>query len=165
MLRFLHCLILLSVSNVMTWSFILLLCAGDIQPNPGPLSVLSSSDQSSSSNDIFSQLTLNHHLSFVQYNVQSIVNKLDIIQTELFEIDILSFTGFILGDSTVNQLTYLYHTFCEALDAEKEVRAVFCDISKAFDGTKDSYTNLKLLVSQEKLYLGLKIIYLIGDNV
>ena len=89
------CLILLSVSNVMTWSFILLLCAGDIQPNPGPLSVSSSSDQSSSSNasnDIFSQLTLNHHLSFVQYNVESIINKLDIIQTELFEIDILSFT-------------------------------------------------------------------------
>ena len=91
----LHCLILLSLSNVMTWSFILLLCAGDIQPNPRPLSVSSSSDQSSSSNasnDIFSQLTLNHHLSYVQYNVQSIVNKLDIIQTELFEIDILSFT-------------------------------------------------------------------------
>ena len=40
---------------------------------------------------------------------------------------------FIPGDSTVNQLTYLYHTFCEALDAGKEVRDVFCDISKAFD--------------------------------
>ena len=36
-------------------------------------------------------------------------------------------------DSTVNQLTYLYNTFCQALDAGKEVRAVFCDISKAFD--------------------------------
>ena len=42
-------------------------------------------------------------------------------------------SGFIPGDSTINQLTYLYHTFCEALDAEKEVRAIFCDISKAFD--------------------------------
>lgn len=42
-------------------------------------------------------------------------------------------SGFIPGDSTVNQLTYLYHTFCEALDNGKEVRAVFCDISKAFD--------------------------------
>ena len=42
-------------------------------------------------------------------------------------------SGFIPGDSTVNQLAYLYHTFCEALDAGKEVRAVFCDISKAFD--------------------------------
>ena len=41
--------------------------------------------------------------------------------------------GFILGDSTVNQLTFLYNTFCQALDSGKEVRAVFCDISKAFD--------------------------------
>ena len=42
-------------------------------------------------------------------------------------------SGFIPGDSTANQLIFLYHTFCEALDAGKEVRAVFCDISKAFD--------------------------------
>ena len=42
-------------------------------------------------------------------------------------------SGFIPGDSTENQLTFLYHAFCEALDAGKEVRAVFCDISKAFD--------------------------------
>ena len=42
-------------------------------------------------------------------------------------------SGFIPGDSTLNQLTYLYHTFCEALDSGKEVRSVFCDISKAFD--------------------------------
>lgn len=42
-------------------------------------------------------------------------------------------SGFIPGDSTVNQLTFLYNTFCQALDAGKEVRAVFCDISKAFD--------------------------------
>ena len=42
-------------------------------------------------------------------------------------------SGFIPGDSTVNQLTYLYHIFCEALDSGKEVRTVFCDISKAFD--------------------------------
>ena len=42
-------------------------------------------------------------------------------------------SGFIPGDSTVNQLTYLYNTFCCALDDGKEVRVVFCDISKAFD--------------------------------
>ena len=42
-------------------------------------------------------------------------------------------SGFLPGDSTVNQLTYLYNTFSEALDSGKEVRAVFCDISKAFD--------------------------------
>ena len=91
-----RCLTLLFVSNVTTLLFILLLCAGDIQPNPGPLSVASSSSgrsiSSTGSNDIFSHLNLNHNLSFVQYNVQSIVKKLDIIQAELFEIDILSFT-------------------------------------------------------------------------
>ena len=42
-------------------------------------------------------------------------------------------SGFIPGDSAINQLTFLYHTFCEALDSGKEVRAVFCNISKAFD--------------------------------
>ena len=42
-------------------------------------------------------------------------------------------SGFVPGDSTVNQLTDLYNTFCQALDEGKEVRAIFCDISKAFD--------------------------------
>ena len=42
-------------------------------------------------------------------------------------------SGFVLGDSTVNQLVDIYTTFCKALDEGKEVRAAFCDISKAFD--------------------------------
>ncbi|MCG8113231.1 MAG: reverse transcriptase domain-containing protein, partial [Candidatus Thiodiazotropha taylori] len=42
-------------------------------------------------------------------------------------------SGFIPGDSTVNQLVVIYNTFCKALDEGKEVRAIFCDISKAFD--------------------------------
>ena len=42
-------------------------------------------------------------------------------------------SGFIPGDSTVNQLAFLYHIFCEAFDSGKEVWAAFCDISKAFD--------------------------------
>ena len=42
-------------------------------------------------------------------------------------------SGFIQGDSTVNQLSFLYNTFCQALDMGKEVRVVFCDIRKAFD--------------------------------
>ena len=36
-------------------------------------------------------------------------------------------------DSTVNQFVDIYNTFCQALDEGKEVRAIFCDISKAFD--------------------------------
>ena len=42
-------------------------------------------------------------------------------------------SGFIPGDSTANQLIDIYNTFCKSLDEGKEVRAVFCDISKAFD--------------------------------
>ena len=42
-------------------------------------------------------------------------------------------SGFLPGDSTANQLSFLYNMFCQALDSGKEVRAVFCDISKAFD--------------------------------
>ena len=42
-------------------------------------------------------------------------------------------SGFIPGDSTVNQLVDIYNTFCKAIDDGLEVRAVFCDISKAFD--------------------------------
>ena len=34
--------------------------------------------------------------------------------------------------STINQLTDLYNTFCQALDEGKEVRAICCDIIKAF---------------------------------
>ena len=42
-------------------------------------------------------------------------------------------SGFQPGDSTVNQLIKVYHMSCEALDSKKQVRIVFCDISKAFD--------------------------------
>ncbi len=42
-------------------------------------------------------------------------------------------SGFQPGDSTVNQLSYLYHIFSEALDKKKDVHIVFCDVRKAFD--------------------------------
>ena len=42
-------------------------------------------------------------------------------------------SGFRKGDSTINQLLFLYNEFSRALDEGKEVRTVFFDISKAFD--------------------------------
>ena len=42
-------------------------------------------------------------------------------------------SGFVEGDSTINQLVDIYNSFCKALDDGKEVRAIFFDISKAFD--------------------------------
>ena len=35
--------------------------------------------------------------------------------------------------TTINQLVYLYNKFLKALDEGKEIKLVFCDISKAFD--------------------------------
>ena len=43
-------------------------------------------------------------------------------------------SGFVRGDSTTYQLIHTYYQFCQAVDTGKEVRAVFCDVSKAFDG-------------------------------
>ena len=56
-------------------------------------------------------------------------------------------SGFKPGDSTVNQLVDIYNTFCKALGEGKEVRAVFCDVSKAFDRyvIKVFFSNFKLL--------------------
>ena len=53
-------------------------------------------------------------------------------------------SGFIPGDSTVNQLTNLYNVFCKELDSGKETRAVFCDISKSFDRDRHAGLLLKL---------------------
>ena len=41
--------------------------------------------------------------------------------------------GFRPGDSTVMQLVYIVHKIYEALEKGSEMRAVFLDISKAFD--------------------------------
>ena len=89
-------------------------------PTKGDLSVVSNHRSISLLNSgakLFEKLVFKNLFNHLQDN-----NMLSSLQS-----------GFIPGDSTVNQLTFLYHTFCEALDAGKEVRAVFCDISKAFD--------------------------------
>lgn len=42
-------------------------------------------------------------------------------------------SGFTKGDSAVNQLVDITNDFGKALDSGKEIRVIFCDISKAFD--------------------------------
>jgi len=42
-------------------------------------------------------------------------------------------SGFQPGRSSVTQLVEIYHKFCKAVDSGREIRAVFLDISKAFD--------------------------------
>ena len=108
-----------------------------IVSNHRPISLLNSE------NKLFKRLVFKH-----MYNHLHRINLLSSLQS-----------GFIPGDSTVNQLTYLYNTFCQALDVGKEVRVVFCDISKAFDRVWHAglLLNSKRLASRKKFWLGLRI--------
>ena len=42
-------------------------------------------------------------------------------------------SGFTRDDSAINQLLFITNEFGKALDEGKEIRVVFCDISKVFD--------------------------------
>ena len=79
-----------------TWLTIILLCSGDVYPNPGPSSTSSSVSSINSSlnmsNSLLDSLSLNHNLSFFHYNVRSVFAKLDILHAELIDFDILAFT-------------------------------------------------------------------------
>ena len=76
-----------------TWLYCLLFSAGNVHPHPGPTTFSSvRSISSSSSGSLSCQLNASHHLSFVHYNVQSILNKMDTLAVELSEFDILAFS-------------------------------------------------------------------------
>ena len=107
------CLLILLNTDFTLWLTILLLCSGDIHPNPGPSSIASSLNSSTShnhSNNPLRSLNLSHNLSFVHYNLQSILNKLDILEAELFEFDILAFTETWLNP-TVQSDDLVFQTF------------------------------------------------------
>ena len=54
-------------------------------------------------------------------------------------------SGFVPGDSTVNQLVDIYNTFCHFFDQNKEVRAVCCNISKTLESGIEGFSkNLNL---------------------
>ena len=82
-------------------------------------------------------LVSNHRPISLLSNVDKVFERVmfKYLYNHLVENNILTAfqSGFVPGDSTTNQLTFLYDAFCRALDEEKEIRVVFCDISKAFD--------------------------------
>ena len=65
--------------------------------------------------------------------MEKITNKK--INDYMTEYDIITpfQSGFRHGDSTTNQLLLLSNEMYKAFDENKEIRIVFCDISKAFD--------------------------------
>ena len=99
-----------------TWLILLLLLAGDIHRNPGPSTAPSISSVSSSStsmsNSLFSSLNVAHNLSFVHYNFQSILSKLETLYAELYEFDSLAFTETLLSPS-LDPTDLLLDSYCE----------------------------------------------------
>lgn len=96
--------------------FCLNILSGDIETNPGPsptehLDHYSDSSSFTSHSSTFSATSF----SFVHLNVQSIIPKLDLLETELFNHSILSFTETWLADNLVNSeihLTNFQPPFC-----------------------------------------------------
>lgn len=100
--------VFLFIMVLVTWLTALLIISGNVHPNPGPYSSSSTATHSSFNSSHESGLisktgNLSHHLSFVHYNIQSIVTKLDILSTELYDFDILAFSETWLGPSTLTE--------------------------------------------------------------
>ncbi|MES9992770.1 MAG: endonuclease/exonuclease/phosphatase family protein, partial [Candidatus Thiodiazotropha sp.] len=79
-----------------------LLFISGIERNPGPASTASSS--SSSSSTTFEEKIIKEKFSVVHYNVQSITNKLDLIETEFRNFDVICLTETWLDIRTSDDL-------------------------------------------------------------
>ena len=78
----------------------LLLPAG-IEPNPGPISEASTISSNISSTYCGLKMVIDK-FSIVHYNIQSLTNKLDIIESELCNFDMICLTETWLDDRTPN---------------------------------------------------------------
>lgn len=79
---------------------LILICSGDIELNPGPTSTYN--DITSDSALIIDDSLITNNFSIVHYNIQSILNKVDILRTELKTFDVLCFTETWLNQNTTN---------------------------------------------------------------
>ena len=85
------CLSLLLISVLLSWVIDLILLSGEVHPNPGPDSVSSLPDTSTSSS-ISTLGALSNHLSIMHMNIQSILPTLDLIKCESLAYDVFVFT-------------------------------------------------------------------------
>ena len=102
--------------NRALYIFIHALCiiklSGDVELNPGPISINQNSSRSSlGSHDSLDNETVNcENLSIVHYNVQSVNEKIDLINCELNTYDIIALTETWLDETVDNEkLSYSRH--------------------------------------------------------
>ena len=84
-----------------TWLLILILLSGDIQENPGPDSVSSLADEESDLSSCSTE-SIDHLFSIMHLNIQSIVPKLDLVETESLAYDIMVYSGSWLKPTVSN---------------------------------------------------------------
>ena len=109
--RFVALILRCAVSLILCYLFLMIIIiSGDIHPNPGPIPQNTSSPNSSFSS--ISSIDTSNYFSFIHYNVQSILTKLDILLTEFKDFDILAFSETWLGTSipTEDLLLDSFHT-------------------------------------------------------
>ena len=105
--------IMFSLCVLTAWIVFLIFLSGDVHPIPGLVSEhsLNSSISSLSTNTtVFNSLNFTHNLSIVHYNVQSIFQKLDVLNAELNDFDILCFSETWLNAS-INTEDLLLQSF------------------------------------------------------
>ena len=108
-LRFsIACLSLLLVSVLLSWVIDLILLSGDVYPLPGPDSVSSMADKSTSSS-ISALGALSNHLSIMHMNIQSVLPKLDLIKCESLAYGVLVFTESWLKPEIKNDDLLIYN--------------------------------------------------------
>ena len=113
----LHCCRHFKVKGLKYFSFfelmiilsLLLLRSGDVEPNPGPeFSDYDSASSSSSSPFSSSNTFLQEHFSVVHYDIQSLLNKVDILESELRRFDIVCRVPKCLTALNVRQILFFF---------------------------------------------------------
>ena len=86
-------------NNFELFSFLAMILyqAGDVEKNPGP------ETETDNISDSASAAVFHGNFSVVHYNVQSVANKLDIIEPEFSNFSLISLTETWLNDSVQNQ--------------------------------------------------------------
>ena len=132
--------ICLNTFEFYTWLRIILLKVGDIEQNPGPPLTPGTDKRDISRN-------IDKFFSFVHYNVQSALPKIDLLSSELSNFDVISLTETWLSDNINSQdinITGFHPPF--AMTAPMITMVVLqCTLKKPFHVQEDQISNYRIL--------------------
>jgi len=97
---------------------LVLLRSGDIHPNPGPTLPETSYNTNANNSLSTSDASATHHLSFIHYNIQSLMQKIDVLYTGLRDFDIISLTETWLN-SSISSTDILFEGFHQPIRKDR----------------------------------------------